>query len=535
MRSPHLHHVAAVLCVLTGFAMSTALVSAGELSEQERIIGFVSLFDGKTLNGWTGATKGYKAVGGKIVVDKNTGGNLFTVKEYSDFILRFEFKLTPGANNGLGIRAPLDSKNHKLSIAYVGMELQILDNTAARYAHLKPYQYHGSLYGMSPARRGFLKPVGQWNREEVILNGSRVTVVLNGTVILDADIHKASTPGTLDGRPHPGAKRTRGHIGFLGHGTHVEFRNIRVKDLSGDKGSFDFACALRRYRRIQSDLLLRAEPRPIPGLKPAPIPPHPPAARHGKAKKKPTAKKPAAKRPAAKKPAVKKPAAKKPARRPGKKKTAAVHQAAPVVFRNATRTTRTAETGFVSLFDGKTLKGWVGATKGYKVEDGRIVCIKSKGGNLYTAKQYSDFDFRFEFKLTPGANNGLGIRAPLKGDAAYVGMELQILDNTAPRYARLKPYQYHGSIYGVVPAKRGFLKPVGQWNRERVIANGRHITVILNGHTIVDADIDKASKPQTMDHRPHPGLKRNKGHIGFLGHGAEVAFRHIRIKGLSRK
>jgi len=520
MRSRHFHHFAAVLCVLTGFAMFTSVVSAGGLSEQERIIGFTSLFDGKTLNGWTGATKGYKVIGGNIVVDKNSGGNLFTVKEYSDFILRFQFKLTPGANNGLGIRTPHDSKKRKLSFAYVGMELQILDNTAAKYAHLKPYQYHGSLYGMAPARRGFLNPLGQWNREEVILKGSRLMVVLNGTVILDTDIHKASTPGTLDGRPHPGAKRKRGHIGFLGHGSHVEFRNIRVKDLSGENGSFDFARALRRYRRLQNNLPLRAKPQPASGLKPAPVPPSPSAAGHGKAKRKP---------------AAKRPAAKKPARKATKKKKTAFRRPTRDAFRIAARSPRAAETGFVSLFDGKTLNGWVGAVKGYKVENGHIVCIKSKGGNLFTAKEYSNFDLRFEFKLTSGANNGLGIRAPLRGNAAYAGMELQIIDNTAPRYRNLKPYQYHGSIYGVVPAKRGFLKPVGKWNRQQVVAQGRHIKVVLNGHTIIDADIDKASTPQTADHRPHPGLKRTKGHIGFLGHGARVEFRNLRIKDLSRE
>ena len=153
-------------------------------------------------------------------------------------------------------------------------------------------------------------------------------------------------------------------------------------------------------------------------------------------------------------------------------------------------------------------------------------------GNLYTKKEYSDFDFRFEFKLTPGANNGVGIRTPLTGDAAYAGMEIQILDNTADIYKNLEKYQYHGSVYGVIPAKRGFLKPVGEWNSEEIIARGDRIQVILNGHKIVDGDIREASKNGTMDKRPHPGLLNKKGYIGFLGHGSVVYFRNIRIKEL---
>ncbi len=188
--------------------------------------------------------------------------------------------------------------------------------------------------------------------------------------------------------------------------------------------------------------------------------------------------------------------------------------------------------GFVPLFNGKDLTGWVGSVYGYVAEDGKLVCLKKGGGYLYTEDEYSDFILRFEFKLTPGGNNGVGIRVPLGKGAAYAGMEIQILDNTAKRYAKLHPYQYHGSIYGVVPAKRGHLKPVGEWNYEEIIANGRQITVKLNGVTIVDADIDKASTPKTMDGKPHPGLKRTTGRICFCGHGARVEFRNIRIKEL---
>ena len=194
-----------------------------------------------------------------------------------------------------------------------------------------------------------------------------------------------------------------------------------------------------------------------------------------------------------------------------------------------------AESGFKTLFNGKNLDGWVGNKKSYKVDNGTILVDPEGkgGGNLYTEKEYSNFNFRFEFQLTPGANNGLGIHAPLEGDAAYLGKELQILDNTAEKYANLKPYQYHGSVYGIIPAKRGFLKPVGEWNSEEVIVQGSKIKIILNGTTIVDGDFMEASKNGTMDKKSHPGLERTKGHIGFLGHGDVLRFRNIRIKELS--
>jgi len=190
--------------------------------------------------------------------------------------------------------------------------------------------------------------------------------------------------------------------------------------------------------------------------------------------------------------------------------------------------------GYELLFNGRNLDGWIGNKKSYIVEEGNIVIYPEGGGggNLYTDKEYADFIFRFEFKLTPGANNGLGIRAPSKGNAAYEGIELQIIDNSADKYTELEPYQYHGSLYGVTPAKRGFLKPVGEWNQQEVQVRGTQLKVILNGHTILETDYQKAIDEGTMDHNDHPGLKRNSGHIGFLGHGDIVRFRNIRIKEL---
>jgi len=198
----------------------------------------------------------------------------------------------------------------------------------------------------------------------------------------------------------------------------------------------------------------------------------------------------------------------------------------------------TAENGFATLFNGKNLDGWVGNKQSYGAENGMIVVDPNgggSGGNLFTEGEYSDFVFRFEFQLEPGSNNGLAIHAPLEGDAAYAGKELQILDNTAEKYAELKPYQYHGSVYGVIPAKKGFLKPVGEWNEQEVSVKGQKIKIILNGTTIVDGDFQEASKNGTLDHEDHPGLQRTKGHIGFLGHGDVVRFRNIRIQDLATK
>lgn len=201
---------------------------------------------------------------------------------------------------------------------------------------------------------------------------------------------------------------------------------------------------------------------------------------------------------------------------------------------NAVLSDEEKQQGFEMLFDGSNLNNWIGNKAGYLVENGTMVVNPAggSGGNLYTAKEYGDFEYRFEFQLTPGANNGLGIRTPTEGDAAYVGMELQILDNEADIYKNLNAYQYHGSVYGVIPAKRGFLKPVGEWNEEVVVAKGSKIKVILNGQVIMDGDIKEASKNGTADHKEHPGLHNPKGHIGFLGHGSVVRFRNIRVKEL---
>ncbi|MCL5096272.1 MAG: DUF1080 domain-containing protein [Candidatus Omnitrophica bacterium] len=188
--------------------------------------------------------------------------------------------------------------------------------------------------------------------------------------------------------------------------------------------------------------------------------------------------------------------------------------------------------GFKSVFDGTDFNGWAGPVDNYQVKDGTIMCKPGMGGTIYTKDEYSDFVVRLEFKLPPGGNNGLAIRYPGTGDAAYGGMcEIQVLDDDADQYKTLDPRQYCGSIYGMVPAHRGFLRPVGEWNFEQVTVKGSTINVELNGTPIVNGDVSKVT--QFMANSAHPGKDRKSGHFGFAGHSDPVQFRHIYIKRLN--
>lgn len=186
---------------------------------------------------------------------------------------------------------------------------------------------------------------------------------------------------------------------------------------------------------------------------------------------------------------------------------------------------------FTSIFNGKNFDGWSGPIDNYEVKDGAIICKPGKGGTIYTKEQYADFVARVEFKLPPGGNNGLAIRYPGQGDTAYVGMcELQVLDNDADMYKKLDARQYHGSVYGIIPAARGFLRPVGEWNYQEVTVKGSTIRVELNGTEILNGDVSKVK--EFMANSPHPGKDRTSGHFGFAGHGDAVQFRNVSIKKL---
>ena len=404
--------------------------------------GFVSLFNGKNLDGWQGlvgnpitrAKMGreelakkqaeanrkmteFWAVRDNTIVFNGNGDNLCTVKEYSDFEMVVDWRITKDGDSGLYLRGTPQVQIWDTARTDVGAEVG-----------------SGGLYNNQKNPSKPLKvadnPIGEWNTFRITMIGENVTVYLNGELVVD----NVPLENYWD-RNMPIFEK--GFIELQAHGTDLAFRDIYVKEI--------------RTNEIGLTEEEKAE-------------------------------------------------------------------------------------GFVSLFNGMNLNGWQGNKTDYFASNGELVVQPARGGhgNLFTEKEYSDFIFRFEFQLTPGANNGLGIRAPLTGDAAYAGMELQILDNTAPIYANLEEYQYHGSVYGVIPAKRGYLKPVGEWNVQEVVAKGSRITITLNGTVILDGDLVEASRNGTIDKREHPGLLREKGYIGFLGHGSELKFRNIRVKDLGR-
>lgn len=187
--------------------------------------------------------------------------------------------------------------------------------------------------------------------------------------------------------------------------------------------------------------------------------------------------------------------------------------------------------GFKHIFNGTDFSGWAGPTDNYEVVDGAIGCKQGKGGTIYFDETLTDFVVRFEYRLPAGGNNGLAIRYPGSGDTAYVGMcELQVLDDSSDKYAKLDPRQYHGSVYGMAAAHRGYQRPVGEWNYQEVTVQGSKIRVEMNGAVITDADVSQIK--EFMGGKPHPGMNRTDGFFGFAGHGNAVQFRNVRLKKL---
>jgi HEAT repeat protein len=415
------------------------------LSENPTEGGFVSLFNGKNLDGWKGLVANpivrakmsakelaaaqvkadqqmamdWKVEDGMIIFDGKGYDNLCTEKQYGDFEMLVDWKLYPGAEPDAGIYLRGTPQVQMWDTARVNVGAQVGSGGL----------YNNQVHMSKPLKLADQK-VGEWNSFIIRMIGERVSVWLNGELVTDNVILE-----NFWDRKQPIFPIEQ--IELQAHGSKVAYRDIYIKEI----------------------------PRPEPFV----------------------------------------------------------------------LSKEEESEGFKILFDGTNLDEWTGNKVDYTLESGNIVLYPTttgSGGNLYTKDQFDNFVFRFEFMLTPGANNGLGIRTPMEGDAAYVGMELQILDNDAPIYENLEEYQFHGSVYGVIPAKRGALKPLGEWNYQEVIADGDNIKITLNGTTILEGNIREASKNGTLDGRDHPGLLNKTGHIGFLGHGSPVKFRNIRIKEL---
>ena len=404
--------------------------------------GFKPMFNGRDLTGWHGLVenpvvratmKPEELAKKQLEADKKllvnwsvkdgciwftgSGDNLCSVKEYGDFELLADWKITKGGDSGIYLRG--------------SPQVQIWDTSRVDAgAQVGSGGLYNNQKNPSIPLKAADNPVGDWNSFRIIMIGEKVSVWLNGVLVVDKVTLENYWDRNIPIFPV-------GTIELQAHGTDLAFRDIYVREIN------------------PNGAILSSE--------------------------------------------------------------------------------EEAE-GFVALFNGRNLDNWIGNKTSYVVENG-VIEVRPQdgsGGNLYTEKEYADFILRFEFMLTPAANNGIGIRAPLTGDAAYAGMEIQVLDDTAPVYSDIKPYQHHGSVYGVIPAKPGFLKPLGEWNSEEITANGTHIKVVLNGTVIVDGDIAGPRDNGTMDHNDHPGLKNRTGHIGFLGHGSELKFRNLRIKELSK-
>jgi len=194
------------------------------------------------------------------------------------------------------------------------------------------------------------------------------------------------------------------------------------------------------------------------------------------------------------------------------------------------RSAEDAPEGFDALFNGKDLTGWKvnegGNIKVWGADKGVLFVQGGGGGWLMTEHEYADFELRLEYKMPKHGNSGVALRSPLKGDPAYAGMEIQLLDDA--NWKDLRPAQYTGSIYDVVPPSKHVSKPFGEWNQMRIVAKGRKITVELNGTKIVNANLDDHKEHS----KRHPGLLRDKGHLGLQSHDGRVEFRKLYVKPL---
>jgi hypothetical protein len=411
-------------------------------SVMRKAAGFTPLFNGTDLAGWKGLVgdpksraalapaelaaaqekadalmRAHWSVADGALCFDGRGQNLCTARDYGDFELFVDWKISAGGDSGIYLRGT--------------PQVQIWDTAFPKYLPLGADKGSGAFWNNKvhprfPTAKAD-RPVGEWNTFFIRMVGERATVVLNGETVVDDVVMENYWDRARPIDP-------RGQIELQNHGNELFFRDLFVREIPA----------------AEANALLAARGR--------------------------------------------------------------------------------AEPGFELVMNGRDLAGWQGDVDSYEVVDGAIVCKPGKGGTLFTAREYGDFVAQFEFKLPPGGNNGLAVRYDGAGKPHVDGVEIQVLDSEHEKYAKLDPRQYHGSIYGLAPAARGYLRPTGEWNFQAVTVSGSRYRVELNGFTILDVDL--ATVKEAKDGPLPPGVTRRRGHFGFCGHADPVAFCNVVIREL---
>jgi hypothetical protein len=197
--------------------------------------------------------------------------------------------------------------------------------------------------------------------------------------------------------------------------------------------------------------------------------------------------------------------------------------------------------GFSPLFPGDSLAGWKISDwsdlrtpqkvpgQAWKIEDGVLYGLNKRTW-IVSPKEYGDFVLKLETKISRASNGGIGLRFPLEGDPAYKGMEIQVVDHDVYYRGGTEPKQRTGSIYDEIAAEDS-VKPPGQWNSWEITARGSRITIVLNGETVIDADLSGHSEARQQK-GPPLAERPLKGHIGFQNLSGTITLRNIMIKEL---
>jgi hypothetical protein len=197
---------------------------------------------------------------------------------------------------------------------------------------------------------------------------------------------------------------------------------------------------------------------------------------------------------------------------------------------------------WVTLFDGKSTDAWRGyrqqtfPSDAWTVENGALKSVAGKHGDLVTKETYRDFELELEWRVSPGANSGIFYRATEDADDIWQSApEMQVLDDDKHADGK-NPKTSAGSLYALVAPEGKVLRPVGEWNRVRVVVRGSHVEHWLNGRKVVEYEYGSDALAKLVAASKFSGYagfaKAPEGHVGLQNHGDDVWFRKIRIRRL---